>query len=177
MMSNLQSNDEALKAMHGEHILLRLTYISRYNNHNESDELQRILSQAQENNERNGITGVLVFNHNYFLQSIEGRRPVINNLLRKLVRDSRHFALQIIEAREIDQRRWSGWSMNYLTPTKKYQNEALRFSGGATFNPYLMSTKQVMLLIESLTKMQEHRSRAEESIKSSRKLFGLLKAS
>ncbi|MEM9386552.1 MAG: BLUF domain-containing protein [Pseudomonadota bacterium] len=155
------SSDENIKYLHGEHVLLRLTYMSRFNTHNEPGELQRILTQARKNNTANGITGVLIFNHNYFLQSIEGRRPMINELLRKLTADSRHFSLQVIEAREIDGRRWGGWSMNYLTPSEKYQKEALRFSGGTQFNPYLMSTRQVMMLIESLTKMQERRPRRE----------------
>ncbi|WP_240365972.1 BLUF domain-containing protein [Psychrobacter sp. KH172YL61] len=82
------SESNSLKMRQGEHIILRLTYISRYNNDNLNGEVTRILEQAQQNNERNGITGALVFNHNYFLQSIEGARPVINGLLRKLVQMS-----------------------------------------------------------------------------------------
>jgi len=100
-MNNLQTTSFA----EGEHVILRLTYISCYNNHNESDELQTILKQARSNNEAAGITGACGFNHNFFLQSIEGSRPAINGLLRKLIKDERHFSLQIIECREIDQRR------------------------------------------------------------------------
>lgn len=140
---------------HGEHIILRLTYISRYNNQNENGEVKRILAQAQQNNSRNGITGALVFNHNYFLQSIEGARPAINELLRKLVMDDRHFSLQVIECREVDQRRWNKWSMRYLTPTEQNKQNALKFSTGTEFNPYLMSTNQIMMLIDMLSNIQQ----------------------
>lgn len=58
------SEKNTLNMLHGEHIILRLTYISRYNNDNPNGEVTRILAQAQQNNERNGITGALVFNHN-----------------------------------------------------------------------------------------------------------------
>ena len=140
---------------HGEHIILRLTYISRYNTDNPKGEVTRILTQAQQNNERNGITGALVFNHNYFLQSIEGARPVINELLRKLVKDNRHHGLQVIECREVELRHWSKWSMKYLIPSDENKGLALKFSTGTQFNPYLMNTNQIMMLIETLSDLQE----------------------
>lgn len=140
---------------HGEHIILRLTYISRYNTDNPKGEVTRILTQAQQNNERNGITGALVFNHNYFLQSIEGARPVINELLRKLVKDNRHHSLQVIECREVELRHWSKWSMKYLIPSDENKGLALKFSTGTQFNPYLMNTNQIMMLIETLSDLQE----------------------
>ena len=148
-----RTNDSRMQ--HGEHIILRLTYISRYNNQNENGEVSRILAQAQENNQLNGITGALVFNHNYFLQSIEGSRPVINGLLRKLVKDDRHFALQIIECFEVEERRWNQWSMKYLTPTEQNRHHSLKYSTGTEFNPYLMSTNQIMMLIDTLSIAQE----------------------
>ncbi len=157
-----------LKMLHGEHIILRLTYISRYNSDNPNGEVTRILDQAQQNNERNGITGALVFNHNYFLQSIEGARPVINQLLRKLVKDDRHHALQIIECCEVEQRRWSKWSMKYLIPSEENKGLALKFSTGTQFNPYLMSTNQIMMLIDTLSEIQEQ-EQAEKSISKKKK--------
>ena len=157
----LSAADQA-KLRNGEHIILRLTYISRYNTDNENGEVTRILTQAQENNARNGITGALVFNHNYFLQSIEGARPVINALLRKLVKDNRHYALQIVECCEVDERRWNQWSMNYLTPTDKNMHQALKYSTGTEFNPYLMSTNQIMMFIDSLSAMQEQERKKQQ---------------
>ena len=155
---------DRLKMRHGEHVILRLTYISRYNNDNPTGEVTRILTQAQQNNERNGITGALVFNHNYFLQSIEGARPVINELLRKLVEDDRHYALQVIECREVEQRHWSKWSMKYLIPSDENKDLALKFSTGSQFNPYLMNTNQIMMLIDTLSELQE-----QEEIDASKK--------
>lgn len=149
---------------HGEHIILRLTYISRYDTDNPKGEVTRILTQAQQNNERNGITGALVFNHNYFLQSIEGARPVINELLRKLVKDNRHHSLQVIECREVELRHWSKWSMKYLIPSDENKGLALKFSTGTQFNPYLMNTNQIMMLIETLSDLQE-----QEAVSSAKK--------
>ncbi len=148
-------DDSNSKLSHGQHIIMRLTYISRYNNHNPNGEVSRILAQAQQNNAYNGITGALIFNHNYFLQSIEGARPVINDLLRKLVQDNRHFSLQVIECTEIEQRRWDKWSMKYLIPSENNKEHSLKFSAGTQFNPYLMSTNQIMMMIDALSKHEE----------------------
>lgn len=144
------SEISALNMMHGQHIMVRLTYISRYNIHNPDGEVLRILAQAQRNNMRNGITGALVFNHQYFLQSVEGSRPLINDLLRKLINDNRHFSLQIIQCDEIIQRRWEQWSMKYLIPSADNKEHVLKFSAGTEFNPYLMSALQILLLMDSL---------------------------
>jgi len=153
LAERLENSD--LNSRHGEHIILRLTYISCYNDLNANVEVARIPAQAQRNNERNGITGALVLNENYFLQSMEGARPVINGLLRKLVKDDRHFSLQVIECCEVEQRRWSKWSMKYLTPSDQNNEYVLKFSAGTSFNPYLMSSSQVMMFIDTLSKLQE----------------------
>lgn len=153
-LADLSENNNS-NMMHGEHIIVRLTYISRYNNHNPNGEVSRILAQAQENNTRNGITGALMFNHNYFLQSIEGARPLINDLLRKLIKDDRHFSVQVIECSEVEQRRWDKWSMKYLIPSEENKEHSLKYSSGSNFNPYLMSTPQIMMMIDALTKQQE----------------------
>ena len=147
---------------HGERIILRLTYVSRYNTDNANIEVARILEQAQRNNERNGITGVLVINENYFLQSIEGARPVVNGLLRELIKDDRHFSLQIVECCEVEQRRWDKWSMKYLTLSDDDKEYVLKFSASNEFNPYLMSTSQIMLFIEALSALQEQRASEQQ---------------
>lgn len=141
----------------GEHIILRLTYVSRHSPDNTNIEVTRILAQAQRNNERNGITGALVINNDYFLQSIEGARPVINELLRKLVKDARHFSLQVIECCEVEQRRWSKWSMKHLTASDQDKEYVRKFSAGNDLNPYLMSSVQIINFIETLLEIQERR--------------------
>lgn len=143
----------------GEHIMLRLTYISRYNPNNAPIELARILEQAQKNNERRAITGVLVINENYFLQSIEGSRPAINELLRALSRDKRHFSLQVIECCEINQRRFSKWSMKYLTVKEEDLDYIFKLSTTTRFDPYLMNKAQVLQFIDTLSHIQEQQER------------------
>lgn len=161
---NELSDKDTQNSHHGEHVILRLTYVSRYNTDNANIEVARILEQAQRNNERNGITGALVINDNYFLQVIEGARPVINNLLKKLIEDKRHFSLQIIKCCEIEERRWNKWSMKYLTANDQNKEYVLKYSASNEFNPYLMSTSQITMFIDELSKRQEQQEKYESNI-------------
>ena len=154
-----------LSMQHGARIILRLTYISCYNTNNANIEVTRILEQAQRNNERNGITGALVINDSYFLQVIEGSRPIINALLQELVKDKRHLSLRIVECCEVEQRRWGKWSMKYLNPHDLHNEDVLKFSSSDEFNPYLMSASQIMLFIEALSKRQKQQEKRASEMK------------
>jgi len=97
------------------------------------------LDKARTNNARSGITGMLFFNRQYFLQSIEGPRTLINRLLIKLIADNRHYDLQIIECDDIEERIWPSWAMNYATPSKANTALYLKYSNTTSFNPFLLS--------------------------------------
>ena len=45
--------------------------------------------------------------------------------------------------------------MKYLIPSAENKEHSLKFSAGTEFNPYLMSTNQIMMLIDALSKQQE----------------------
>ncbi|MEM9387991.1 MAG: BLUF domain-containing protein [Pseudomonadota bacterium] len=132
------------------HILISLTYASRANPDVSPKDFQEILRQAQENNRDNGITGMLTFNREYFLQTIEGPRAQINGLLAKLINDRRHHDLQVIESKEIKAREWAQWSMNYASPTEGNLATYLKYSTTVQFNPYLLNVESARLLLRDL---------------------------
>ncbi|MEM7612960.1 MAG: BLUF domain-containing protein [Pseudomonadota bacterium] len=132
------------------HILISLTYASRANPDVSSQDFKQILDQAQENNLAAGITGMLTFNKEYFLQTIEGPRAQINGLLAKLIGDRRHYDLQVIECLEISARSWAEWSMNYATPTTENNAIYLRYSTTKDFNPYLLNADSARALLRDL---------------------------
>ncbi|MGE6571758.1 BLUF domain-containing protein [Psychrobacter namhaensis] len=133
------------------HILVSMTYVSRANPDMSAEEFSAILQQAQANNTVNAITGMLIFNNNYFLQTIEGSRAQINHLLDALIADQRHYDLQLIETRELRCREWSRWAMNYASPTKENAALYLKYSTTVKFNPYLLSAESVRGLMSELS--------------------------
>lgn len=133
------------------HMLVSMTYVSRANPDMSAKEFSDILQQAQENNAANAITGMLIFNNNYFLQTIEGSRAQINRLLHSLIADQRHHDLQLLETRELKCREWSRWSMNYASPTIENAALYLKYSTTVKFNPYLLSAESVRGLMSELS--------------------------
>ncbi len=133
------------------HILVSMTYASRANPDVSAQDFNEILQQAQRNNAAHGITGMLVFNKNYFLQTIEGPRAQINRLLYGLVADQRHHDLQLIETHELKHREWANWSMNYASPTEANAAIYLKYSTTIDFNPYLLSAEASSNLMRELS--------------------------
>lgn len=144
----------------GNQFMLRLTYVSRAADSLDSKQLTEILKQARINNTEKGITGILVFNKNYFLQCVEGSRIAINELLNALVADNRHHDLQIIEAREVNERIWGEWSMDYVSPNPSNRSLFLKYSSSQDFNPYLMSARSTEWLLHALSEAQHQRKSA-----------------
>ncbi len=137
------------------HILVSMTYASRANPDVSAKDFNEILQQANENNAENGITGMLIFNKNYFLQTIEGPRAQINRLLYSLIADTRHHDLQVIETREVKHRDWAKWSMNYASPTQANAAVYLKYSTTLDFNPYLLSAEAANNLMRELSKSKD----------------------
>ena len=134
------------------HILVSMTYASRANPDVSAKDFNEILQQAQQNNAANGITGMLTFNKDYFLQTVEGPRAQINRLLYALIADQRHHDLQLIETRELKHREWAKWSMNYASPTEENAAIYLKYSTTVNFNPYLLNAEAANNLMRELSK-------------------------
>jgi predicted outer membrane protein len=85
-------------------MLIRLVYASTATKPVNREVLDAILKTARLRNEVRDLTGLLVFDHQYFLQVIEGHRSAVSLLLSKLFADSRHSELTVLEFDEISQR-------------------------------------------------------------------------
>ena len=140
----------------GEHILISLTYIGINSKKNNGIELTRILEQWRRNNEKVDVTTALILNDQYLIQNIEGSRPVINEVLAKLINEYSHLLPNIIDIEEREVRRWDGFLIKYLTSSAQDEQYTLKnFSAGADFNPYLMKRTQIMGFIEDVFKNKE----------------------
>lgn len=73
-----------------------------------------IVRQSQRNNERLGITGLLVWTGGVFLQAIEGPYAAVTELLEIIQTDTRHLGIMPISEKEIAYRLYPSWSMEYV---------------------------------------------------------------
>lgn len=75
-----------------------------------------IVKQARANNATQGITGVLGFDGETFIQYVEGPREAIQTLREALSRDDRHVNFTVLsEGSGVPERAFSSWQLGYAT--------------------------------------------------------------
>lgn len=73
--------------------------------------LDSILRQSRANNERDGVTGVLISSDHHFMQVLEGEAASVKRCFQRIVRDARHSDVQIVSCREASERLFPGAGM------------------------------------------------------------------
>jgi hypothetical protein len=133
-------------------MLVRLLYASRAVDGIDDAFLKSILEQSRESNPEHGITGVLCAHPEggVFVQVLEGGREVVNRLYANIVRDPRHSDVTMLDFAEIGERRFSGWSMGNVDLNKVNLSTILRYSERGEFDPFSMSGRSVMALLDEL---------------------------
>jgi hypothetical protein len=94
--------------------LVQLIYASQMTAPLSLEHVVAILDVARASNPRRGITGVMTFSQNWFLQALEGPPGEVNALYSALMRDPRHYDLTLIDYREVAQRQFGEWSMGFF---------------------------------------------------------------
>ena len=131
-------------------MLVRLIYASTAAENVGMTEFKGILQQSQANNNRRDLTGVLAFNSKIFLQGLEGSREEVNALYTRLLRDTRHHTVAVLEYAEIEEREWAQWSMGFAAASADNRALFLKYSGQSVFNPYAMRGSVVKKLLGEL---------------------------
>jgi Sensors of blue-light using FAD len=99
--------------------MVSITYVSSAVFAFNETTLQDLVAQCQRNNERLGVTGILVYSDGNFIQVIEGADLVTNALYDRIGLDARHRAVTVVARQLIDVREFQGWSMAYnILPPK-----------------------------------------------------------
>jgi hypothetical protein len=93
--------------------MICLIYASAATGECRDAQLLEILKTSCENNERLGLTGMLLHSEGNFLQVLEGEPEVIDALYKTICRDSRHAHLTEIVREPISKRSFGGWTMGF----------------------------------------------------------------
>jgi hypothetical protein len=131
-------------------MLVRLIYASRVTEQQDKSSIDAILTACRVNNPKNGITGVLCHGGDIFLQAIEGGRSAVNALYANLTRDPRHVDVQLLHYEEITERRFGNWSMGQVSWAKINASIVLKYSERSEFDPYSVSGRVSLALLEEL---------------------------
>lgn len=89
--------------------------------------LAELLGEAQRNNARAGLTGVLAVHDGQFLQVLEGEPGQIDLLQRRLANDARHRDIEVLDRRPVETRVFENWTMAsaVITPSLAPELKAL----------------------------------------------------
>ncbi len=130
-------------------MLVRLLYASRAVDADPRT-IEAILAQARAHNTSTGITGILCHGGGVFLQAIEGGRKAVSELFGHIQKDPRHKDVELLHFEEINERRFGGWTMGLVSLTKVHSSMLLRYSERPELDPYAVSGKVSMALLEEL---------------------------
>ena len=131
-------------------MLVRLLYVSRAVEKDSNKAIESILESSRQHNLGNGITGVLCYGGGVFLQAIEGGREAVNKLYNHIVEDARHTDVVLLHYEEISERRFGGWTMGQVNLSKLNTSIVLKYSERPEFDPYGVSGKVSLALLEEL---------------------------
>jgi len=136
--------------------MIRVTYLSQATPNFASIDLVYLLEQCHLNNPKRGLTGLLIFGNNTFLQTIEGEKNTVEELIEKISKDKRHTKFQVLSKQSIEKRQYSDWAMGFEKLTAQTIAEVPQLQNFmlSDFNPEYLSSN--VSVIESL--LERHRS-------------------
>lgn len=109
-----------------ERDLFQLTFVSSATRLLSNQELADLLVTCRRNNERRGITGLLLYHEGNFLEVIEGARETIEWLYReRLLKDSRHRNVICLLRGPTIRRSFPDWSMGFRKTAEATHPETL----------------------------------------------------
>ena len=91
----------------------RIIYLSSGVKIFSDEEINDLLKISRENNQKNGITGLLLYSDGNFMQILEGEKEAVENTYNKIQNDTRHRNIILITNESIKQRNFSEWKMGY----------------------------------------------------------------
>jgi len=130
-------------------MLVRLLYASRAID-SRPDAIDAILTQSRHYNPTCGITGILCYGGGIFLQAIEGGRMAVSELYGHIQKDVRHKDVVLLHYEEITERRFGGWTMGQVNMSKINTNILLKYAEKPELDPYSVSGKVSLALLEEL---------------------------
>lgn len=131
-------------------MLVRLLYASRAREGAGVEQMQSILQACRSKNPEEGITGILCHSGGIYMQVLEGGRITVNRLYNLIAKDSRHKDVVVLHYEEVSERLFSSWTMGQVDLAKVNPSLLLKYSEKPVLDPYSVSGKASMALLQEL---------------------------
>lgn len=96
--------------------MIRIMYYSAAIGRPSTEALEAILAKARVNNQRDKISGLLMYHDGAFLQILEGEEAKVAALYEKIHADTRHCDVMKVFETQVGQRLFNDWGMGFARP-------------------------------------------------------------
>lgn len=131
-------------------MLVRLLYASRAAQPLTPEVIDAILAQSRAHNPEHGITGILCYSGDIFMQVLEGGRDAVCELYNMIVRDDRHRNVRLLSYEETCERRFASWTMGQVNLAKVNPALMLKYAEKPGLDPFSCSGAASMALLDEL---------------------------
>ncbi|WJH38375.1 BLUF domain-containing protein (plasmid) [Aliirhizobium terrae] len=139
--------------------MYRLVYYSR--NHLASDEalfasnVEEILAKSRVNNQRDEITGALLFNAGCFAQVLEGPLGRVEAAFERIQQDERHGDVSLLALEPIDRRSFPNWAMGFIGASDIHAKRFAEIGSVSGFDPSTLRGDEIHSLLMELAMEEE----------------------
>jgi hypothetical protein len=131
-------------------MMIRLLYASRSAKPLTPTLIESILDVSRKRNIDRGVTGILCHSGDVFMQVLEGGRAQVSKLYSSISQDARHDQVTLLHFEEITERKFASWTMGQVNLSKLNQSLLLKYSPQPELDPFAVSGKVCMALLEEL---------------------------
>ena len=132
-------------------MLVRLIYASRSTRPITDQVVEDVLAKSRESNPNAGITGVLcVCDGNVFMQLLEGGRDEVNRLYSRVIHDTRHTDVTLLEYSEITERRFTNWRMGRVDLDRINAGMVLKYSEKPRLDPFQVPGRVAIAVLQDI---------------------------
>lgn len=142
--------------------MIRLVYVSTCSDNVADADILSLLQAAERRNPQQGISGMLCWSGEFFLQCIEGERAPVTQCFARILADRRHHSVELIVSAPTSARWFSQWGMGFSRMLSSRRVD-LPEATGASFNPYLLEATELEATFERLSDQAQRLQGVRES--------------
>ena len=131
-------------------MIVRCVYASRAASSLTSAMVEDILDKSRSHNPASGITGILCYSGDVFIQVLEGGRDEVCELYNAIARDDRHTNVRLLVFEEIRERKFCNWTMGHVDLSKVNPGLLLKYGERPVLDPFTSSGSATMALLDEL---------------------------
>ncbi len=134
--------------------MIRLVYVSTCADNVQPADIHSLLKSAELRNQEKGISGMLCWSGEFFLQCLEGDRAAVTQCFSRILTDQRHHTVELILSAPTSVRWFSQWGMGFSRTMLSHRMDLPEWTG-SSFNPYLLEATDLEATFERLSKLAQ----------------------